>query len=265
VPSRRLRVGRIQKTRGPADRLADDLRWYFCNSESELGLRSSFGAFVDLSMSGVQPGGRSNGAEDRAVAIVDRLHKPTEAHRSVRRRVQALGARSPRLVDVLFAAYGPTDWGRVADAAFGRGTGERLAKALGSDRVGVALLTERLARAHAEWPTPPAGRPPTPGMVLRAMVVVAYPNQLPKGAAQRRAQVEALRRVNAIRDEATILLQQARTELPEVERRAPASPAPQAFVPPALRRRARPVMAYEALVTVVDCAAPSRAAAARWM
>lgn len=249
-------MGRTHR-KGPADPLADELRWYFCNAESDLGVQSSFGAFVDMAMSGIQPGGRSNGAERRAATIASRLDRPGQRHREMRRRMQALGEREPLLVQALFAAYGPTDWGRVADAAFGRGTGERLAKALGPNQIGVALLTERLAKVHAEWLTAPGARPPTPGMVLRAMVVVAYPNQLPKSSAQRAAQLEALRRVCAVRDEATMLLERARAAMPprEVQKRRSTPRADGgAFVPPALRPRSRPVLAYDAFAPMPGAA-----------
>ncbi|WP_437309979.1 hypothetical protein [Sorangium sp. So ce388] len=113
-------------------------------------MQSSFGAFVDMAMSGIQPGGRSNGAERRAAAIASRLDRPAQRHREMRRRIQALGAVDSLHVRVLHAAYGPANWVRMADDVFGRGTGERLARALGAEHIGVALLTERLARFIAD-------------------------------------------------------------------------------------------------------------------
>ncbi|MGK3995115.1 hypothetical protein [Sorangium sp. So ce1024] len=362
-------MGRTQK-RGAADPLADELRWYFQHSESELGMQSSFGAFVDMAMSGIQPGGRSNGAERRAAAIASRLDRPAQRHRAMRRRLQALGAIDPLHVRVIHAAYGPANWTRMADDVFGRGTGERLARALGAEHIGVALLTGRLARFIADdapcpesvcvdgnrWdlaavspdgealyrcagPTmvvhdvrtwegdeslreralEAAGGPRTgagerllaaagaeldaeareagvrrrsrtsrqilatgkasrddrrtdPGVALVGLVLRAYPTSAPKTAAKRQAAAAALAVVNAIRDEAVLLLQRARVALPPAEeRRRPALPTGprrqtgEAFVPPALRKRPRPVVAFEAFSVVVDHAAPAQASATRWM
>ncbi|XXX79152.1 hypothetical protein WMF30_10300 [Sorangium sp. So ce134] len=359
-------MGRTQK-RGATDPLADELRWYWQHSESDMGVQSSFGAFVDMAMSGIQPGGRSNGAERRAAAIASRLDRPAQRHREMRRRIQALGAVDPLHVRVLHAAYGPVNWTRMADDVFGRGTGERLARALGAEHIGVALLTERLARHIADdAPCPEsvcvdgnrwdlaafspdgealyryagttmmvhdvrtwecdeslrqraleaAGGPRTdvgadivaasgrdldyaarvagvrrrsrtsrqilatgkatrddrrvdPGMALVALVLRACPTSVPNTPAKRARAAEALRRVNAIRDEAVLLLQRARVALPPAEgrpRRAPAdSQSDVAVVPPALRQRSRPVVAFEAFAVVVDHVAPAQASASRWM
>jgi hypothetical protein len=141
-------MGRARQRRGPADPLADELRWYFQESESALGQSSSFGAFVDMAMSGIVMGGRSNGVERRAVAIVNHRRNGASIHRAMRARLQQVGERSPRLLTALWLVYGPTDWIRVVDSA-GRGMGERFARALGAERIGIALITERLAKAHA--------------------------------------------------------------------------------------------------------------------
>ena len=146
-----------RKHNGQFDPLGDELRWFFQESESDLGISSLFGAFVDIAMSGIQSGGRSNGVERRMVAITEAGPSKSRVtrHRIWRKRLLQLGERAPRLVDVLWAAYGPTDWQRMADMTFGTGTGERMVQALGATHIGVALLTARLARAQAEAVGPP--------------------------------------------------------------------------------------------------------------
>lgn len=142
----------VRERKGNRDALGDDIRWFF--SEGDLSAASSFGGFVEMAMTGIQQGGKSNGVERRAVAIADR--SDVGRHRGIRRRLLALTELETRHVEVLFAAYGPHDWERVIDRAFGKGMGERFSRALGPEHIGPALLTERLAEMHREAAGPAA-------------------------------------------------------------------------------------------------------------
>jgi len=88
-----------------APRLEADLRWYLCESEGALGLRSSFGAQLARAEAapgrnkGSKPLGAAQAAEwtDAQLAAVDRA----------RRVEQRLGALTRPQQRVLAAAYGP--------------------------------------------------------------------------------------------------------------------------------------------------------------
>lgn len=90
----------------PRPLTADDLRWLWQDAESELGVRSTHGAFVDMALIGPPSGGgRTNNAEARAVEAY-RL-QAVARERCIRQRL----ARAPHdAVAILRAAYGPEDW-----------------------------------------------------------------------------------------------------------------------------------------------------------
>lgn len=89
----------------PRPLTTDDLRWHFGEAESALGMRSTLGAFVDMALSGIQGGGKSNGVENRAVEQ-HRLDA-TARHRCIRQRLRGV---PEAVMSVLRAAYGPDDW-----------------------------------------------------------------------------------------------------------------------------------------------------------
>lgn len=131
------------RLRAHADPLSEELSWFFQEGDADVGVTSSFGAFVQMIQTGIPGhGGRANTTEARAVEMTDR--RVVGDHRRVRAQLAAVEAQDPRLTAALYAAYGGVDWGRVADVAGGRGTGTKLARALGPNRIGVAMLTEAL-------------------------------------------------------------------------------------------------------------------------
>jgi hypothetical protein len=79
----------------------EDLRWYFCEADGEIGgLKSGFGGFLRIMEEGLPVEGgdvRSNGAEDWQVDLVAQARK-------VRR---ALAHAGPRYARVLWHEYGP--------------------------------------------------------------------------------------------------------------------------------------------------------------
>ncbi len=119
----------------------EGLKFLFNDADRALGARSGFGAFVDLAMSGVQPGGRS----DYETAITDRrLHDAGHAA-DLRARFFSL-PRGQR--DVLWACYGPHGWEKTLDAEIGgRDVRVKVLLALG-DLLGVALLTQAARDGH---------------------------------------------------------------------------------------------------------------------
>ena len=135
----------------------EDLRWWFREAEAQLGARSTFGAFVDLAMSGIQSGGRSNGVER---AWNDRKRAAAARERCIRRRIQLLQVPSPVLA-VLAAAYGPRPEAIAMRAE--RVTGLVAARqdllALFGELLPVVLLTS--AAAPFFEPVAPAPSPPT--------------------------------------------------------------------------------------------------------
>ena len=122
---------------------ADDLRWWLREAESELGARSTFGAFVDLAMSGIQSGGRSNGVER---AWTDRKRRAAARETCIRRRLRLLEIL-PKHLAVLCAAYGPRPEA-IAERAE-RVTGDRDARlsllGLFGELLPVVLLTDGAA------------------------------------------------------------------------------------------------------------------------
>jgi len=107
----------------------DALRWYFGESDAALGVRSTHGAFVDMAMSGIQTGGRSNGVEAHAVeehrlaavakarCIKARLDRVSAAHETVLRALYGLDhwTTAPELAPV--RAMLQTALGELADVA----------------------------------------------------------------------------------------------------------------------------------------------------
>lgn len=131
----------------------DDLRWYWCAAESEMGRRSA----------GTEPHeGGGSGAPDRA--MTDRRVRATTRHRGIRSKLARL---TPGHVAVLEAAYGPQRVPREAARAFG-------------DLWGVALLTSAVCdgavttgRTREAWLTsqcvqPNAAKREAQARVLRA-------------------------------------------------------------------------------------------------
>lgn len=127
--------GRI--TNIPAPLRPDDLRWWLCAAESRLGLRSTFGAFVDLAMSGIQGGGRSNGVER---SWTDRKHEATARERCIRARLRGL---APHHLAVLIAAYSPQTLAVRAE----RLTGDRAARTSLLEVFGESLPVVLLTKA----------------------------------------------------------------------------------------------------------------------
>lgn len=148
----------------------EDLQWWFCEAESRLGVRSTFGAFVDLAMSGIQGGGRSNGPER---AWTDRKLDAAGRERCIRTRLAPACATHPQLAAVLAAAYGPHALAERAE----RVTGDRDARVDLAETFGpvlpLALLTD--AAASLFKPAPPASEPPSE---LRGRVTVGAPGAL---------------------------------------------------------------------------------------
>jgi hypothetical protein len=133
-----------------------DLRWWFCEAESRLGVRSTFGAFVDLAMSGIQGGGRSNGPER---AWTDRKLDAAGRERCIRTRLAPACAANPQLAAVLAAAYGPHALAERAE----RVTGDRDARVDLAETFGPLLPLALLTGAASVLfePSAPAFEPPS--------------------------------------------------------------------------------------------------------
>ncbi len=140
---------------------ADTLAAFFASAESDAGMRSTFGAFVALAQSGVRTDG---GRRDPEINVTeerfgwpgrreDGTGGPGEEYpcRVSRSRAvwKALRLLSGDAQNVLYAAHGPTDWAKLVDASFGRGTATKLTKLVGPN-LGVALLTPTVAKGLAE-------------------------------------------------------------------------------------------------------------------
>lgn len=134
----------------------DDLRWLFGAAASAVGIRSTHGAFVDMAMSGIQPGGRTNGVEARAV----------DEHRlRAVARERCLTARlahvPPGSLTVLRALYGLDHWTTAPELS---GVRAMLQSALG-ELADVAPLTAHAIaaaehrRTHPRPIKPPKDRP----------------------------------------------------------------------------------------------------------
>jgi hypothetical protein len=125
--------------------IADELAAYFATAESDFGVQSTFQAFVNMIVRG-GPGGSAN----QEGQIRDERFGFKSGPRGTgcvgkARRVYAALREVPASTTVLYAAHGPTDWGRLIDSAFGRGMATKVAKAIGP-YPGVALLTEAVRR-----------------------------------------------------------------------------------------------------------------------
>ena len=136
-------MGRKSKTEMAEVAIADELRLYYQSDGAAQGLSSSFAPLVNIANGGF------GGSPDPERAIVRRHELGATATQVT--RVRAVRAALRRLTaaqqSVLYAAFGPMDWPRAADAAFGRGMGQRVTKRLGA-LVGVALLTEAVRRGY---------------------------------------------------------------------------------------------------------------------
>lgn len=134
----------------------DDLRWYLGESAAAIGIRSTHGAFVDMAMSGIQPGGRSNGVEARAVE--ERRLAAVARERCITARLAHVAGAER---DVLRALYGLDHWATAPELSQVRAM---LQAALG-ELADVAPMTptarEHAARrqAHRAPPRAPKERP----------------------------------------------------------------------------------------------------------
>jgi len=141
--------------------IADELAAYFATAESDFGVQSTFQAFVNMIVRG-GPGGSAN----QEGQIRDERFGFKSGPRGTgcvgkARRVYAALREVPASTTVLYAAHGPTDWGRLIDSAFGRGMAAKVMKAIGP-YPGVALLTETARRGWADAQTAPRKPEATP-------------------------------------------------------------------------------------------------------
>ena len=145
--------GRVERVTDKVRSLtADDLRWWFREAESRLGARSTFGAFVDLAMSGIQGGGRSNGVER---SWTDGKRRAAARETCIRRRI---AHASMETITVLSAAYGPHALAHRAERVTGLAEARRDLDEMFGELLPVVLLTEA-AKPLFE---PEAVRPPPP-------------------------------------------------------------------------------------------------------
>ena len=129
--------GRVERVTDKVRSLtADDLRWWFREAESRLGARSTFGAFVDLAMSGIQGGGRSNGVER---SWTDGKRRAAARETCIRRRI---AHASMETITVLSAAYGPHALAHRAERVTGLAEARRDLDAMFGDLLPVVLLTD---------------------------------------------------------------------------------------------------------------------------
>jgi hypothetical protein len=133
------------------------LAWFFGEAASAMGVRSSHGPLVDMAMSGIQGGGRSNGVEARAVEA--RSLDAAGLHRCVTARLAHLTGTQRSILEAL---YGLGGWTLAPELAQIRAT---LQAALG-ELVNVAPLTvaarQHAARRQAHPPAPRKDRPSQP-------------------------------------------------------------------------------------------------------
>ncbi len=137
-----------------------DLAWYFGEAAAAMGIRSSHGALVDLAMSGIQDGGRTNGVEARAVE--DRSLDAAGRQRCITARLAHLtGAQRA----VLEALYGLGGWTLAPELSQVRAT---LQAALG-ELANVAPMTPAaIAHAARRQAHPPPARKDRPSQPRRA-------------------------------------------------------------------------------------------------
>lgn len=134
----------VRKPRGIT---AEDLRWYYCESESACGVRSTHGAFVDMAQSGPPTSGSRSNNADKLFNNGRRMDINRE--RRIRAALQGVPAR---YLTVLEAAHGPGNWTRRLPTpirvAVGSLFGESAFRGADVSLVQVAPLTEA-ARAGA--------------------------------------------------------------------------------------------------------------------
>lgn len=147
----------------------DALAGFFASAESDAGMRSTFGAFVALAQSGVRTDG---GVRDPEVNVTDERLLRIGRGREVWRALRRLPGETQC---VLYAAHGPTDWAKLVDASFGRGTATKVMKLVGP-HLGVALLTPTVVKGLAAE--------------LASAEPVTVSNTLCEGRAERRRFVE---------------------------------------------------------------------------
>jgi len=116
-----------------------DLAWYFGEAAAAMGVRSTHGAFVDMAMSGIQGGGKTNGVEARSVEEHRLL--AVARHRCLHVR---LGPLTAAQLAILEALYGLGGWTVAPELSQVRATLQAALREL----VNVAPMTPT-ALAHA--------------------------------------------------------------------------------------------------------------------
>ena len=107
-----------------------DLRWFYCESESALGLRSNFGAIMAALETGVSGGWTAEGAAAQADARMGAAAR----WRRIAERLRAIGQRRERVLRRAFVAHrfkGIERWGHLGGVALLTGRLKGLAKADG--------------------------------------------------------------------------------------------------------------------------------------
>jgi hypothetical protein len=128
-----------------------DLAWYFGEAAAAMGVRSSHGPLVDMAMSGIQGGGRTNGVEARAVE--DRSLDAAGRQRCITAR---LGHLTGAQRDVLEALHGLVDWTTAPELAQIRAT---LQATLGELANVAPMTATAIAHAARRQAHPPPRKP----------------------------------------------------------------------------------------------------------
>ncbi len=141
----------------------EELPLYFSTAEADAGLRGGNAGSWVTGAKGVTwapIGGGSPDPEGRMLSLLGDPAKRARIARGARvaRALAALPVAEPGHATVLFARWGGIDWVAQVDADFGRGMGGKVAKRLGLDLLGVALLTRAVREGHAAEPTAPGHR-----------------------------------------------------------------------------------------------------------
>lgn len=137
------------------DRVAGELTGYFLTGDADQGLSSSWGPLASIALGGF--GGSPDPerrADDRSFGLGPARRSRVTQAREVR---AALLRLSSEHVAALWAAFGPTPWGKIIDHAFGRGMALKVQKRLG-DLAAVALLTREVTEGFKTAPQPASGR-----------------------------------------------------------------------------------------------------------
>ncbi len=124
--------------------IADELATFFASGEADQGLSSSWEPLAAICQGGF------GGSPDPERRVTDRRFRVIGSTDVTRARATrtALLSLSQDEQCALFAAHGPVLWGRVIDAAFGKGMAITVTRRLG-DLAGVALLTPTVREGWA--------------------------------------------------------------------------------------------------------------------